>query len=427
MKSAAQTHYITPDDLRIGYYVQLDLAWMDHPFAFRNFLIKNDEQITKIRKLNLRQIRYDPSRSTVAPSSNQAIPHEAEFPKTIQIHFTSKITSPTLSNIQQSNRLNQLNNIRLNCTKAFTKNATAAHEATCILIHHPKRAKEIATNLVDEMVNSIITESDVALHAISNNANVNGNSNHAINVTVLALMLAKSLGISADDAAMLGIASIFHEIGKTNNLQNKSYLDLHCEAGAKIARNSGLPERVANIIFQHLEYSDGSGHPMHIFNDKIDALARILILVNYFDNLCNPENAEEAMTPYEALQYMYAYQASKFDTSLIKHLIKLIGVYPSGSVVQLSNNAYGIVMAVNADKPLQPLVMIYSPEVARATPVVINLSEDISLSIKRCLNPNKIPKDAFDYLKPSKRICYYFHKKEVANTDEMPLENAIAA
>ena len=421
MKQATQSHYITTDDLCIGLYVHLDLGWMDHPFTFSSFLIKNEEQITKIRALNLWQIRYDPLRSTANPQLEVS---KDDFPKTIQIAYEPEITTPTPSPAQQSNRLNQLNSARLHCEKAFAKNANTAREATRILIHHPEHAKKLAENLVDEMVNSIITESDVTLHAISSNGNT-ANSNHTINVSVLALMLAKSLDIRAEDAVMLGVASIFHDVGKTDNNQNRSYVDLHCEAGARIARHSGLSERISNIIFQHHEYSDGSGYPLHILNDKIDALARILILVNYYDNLCNPENSTEGMTPYEALQHMYVYQAQKFDSALLKHLIKLLGVYPSGSVVQLSNNAYGVVMAINPDKPLQPLVMIYSPEVARETPVVIDLSEDINLTIKHCLNPNKLPQEVFNYLKPSKRINYYFLKEEV-HTAETVLENGLA-
>lgn len=412
MKQATESHYISPDDLRIGHYVHLDLGWMGHPFTFSNFQIKDEEQISKIRGLNLQKVRYNPLRSKVA----------YEFPKTIQEDWTPKVipTSP----LQRSERLKQLNNARINCEKEFARNANATREAVRILIHHPEHATKMAENVVSEMVSSIITESDVALHAIDSN-NIPGYSNHSLNVAVLGLMLAKSLDLKESDATMLGMASIFHDVGKSDNYQTKSYVDLHCEAGARIALRSGFSERVSKIILQHHEYSDGSGYPMHLTSEKIDGLAHILTLVNHYDNLCNPNNAADAMTPYEALQYMYVYQAQKFDLALLKRLIKLLGVYPSGSVVQLSNDVYGIVTAVNPNKPLQPLVMIYSPDVARETPVVIDLSEDIDISIKQCMNPNKLPPEVFGYLKPSKRINYYFLKKEETKDSETVLESSI--
>jgi putative nucleotidyltransferase with HDIG domain len=417
MKQATQSHYITPDDLSIGYYVHLDLGWMDHPFTFSHFLIKNEEQITKIRALNLWQIRYDPLRSTVVPAATKI----DDFPKTIQIDPAPRAAKP--SPTQKSDRLKQLNSLRLNCEKAFSKNANSAREAIRILIHHPEHAKKIAENLVDEMVNSIITESDVTLHAIRSEANT-GHSNHSINVSVLALMLAKSLDVQKEEAATLGMASIFHDVGKAENHQNRSYVDLHCEAGERIARHSGLSERTANIIRQHHEYSDGSGYPMHMTNDQIDALARILILVNHYDNLCNPDHSSDGMTPYEALQHMYVYEAKKFDTVLLKRFIKLLGVYPMGSVVQLSSGAYGVVEAINPNKPLQPFVMIYSATVARETPIVIDLSEEITLTIKHCIHPNKLPQEVLNYLKPSKRVNYYILKNEEAthSTDKTATE-----
>ena len=70
-------HFVRPEDLRVGLYVHLDLGWMDHPFTFSNFMIKDEDQIKKIRALKLDKIRYDPMRSTVVP----------DFPKTIETNW----------------------------------------------------------------------------------------------------------------------------------------------------------------------------------------------------------------------------------------------------------------------------------------------------------------------------------------------------
>ena len=55
-------NYITLDQLRIGLYVYLDLKWFEHPFAFNNFKIKDEEQIKIIKTLGLKKVRYDPAR-----------------------------------------------------------------------------------------------------------------------------------------------------------------------------------------------------------------------------------------------------------------------------------------------------------------------------------------------------------------------------
>ena len=63
-------------------------------------------------------------------------------------------------------------------------------------------------------------------------------------------------------------------------------------------------------------------------------------------------------------------------------------------------------------KPLLPLIQMYAPEVARETPVVIDLAEKHGVTIKKCLRPAQLPPEVFDYLRPSKRVSYYFIKPE---------------
>lgn len=458
-----QGHYISPDDLCIGIYVHLDLGWMDHPFSFSNFMVNNEEQIRKIRALNLKKIRYDPLRSKVLPKASKpaqpdaavttvalskptppdvtaAIPTQPVQPDVTSPTATpSKPTPPDVSApaiasssfapptlLQRAERLKKLNAAVLDSEKSFAKTATASRDAIRILTHNPENSRKIVEQLIDEMVNSAITENNVVLHAISSNNASLGNFVHPLNVAVLALMLAKSLDMREDAAARLGVAAMFHDAGKEDGPKNKSFVNMHSEAGARVALRLGLSENISKIIAQHHEYRDGSGLPMGLRDNEIDPLARILILTNHFDNLCNPPNPDEAMTPYEALSHMYTSQAQKFDPTLLKLLVKLLGVYPPGSVVQLSNGVYGIVIAVNADMPFLPLVMIYVPEVARETPVIVDLSEEASLRIKACLRPAQLPIDVFCYLKPSKRISYYFLNKSEAYGVNPHVKNAFS-
>lgn len=412
LKDITQGHFIHPDDLRIGIYVHLDLGWMDHPFTFNNFKIKDEDQIQKIRALKLEKIRYDPKRSDVIP----------EFPKTIQAEWipAAPPPSPAASKnpSQRSNRLKKLNETILESEQEFARNASTAREAVRNLKDHPEHSKKVAEKMVTDMVNSVITESDIVLHAISRNSRDQVNFIHPLNVTVLALMMAKSLNMSKEDAAELGVAAMFHDVGKEEQLQNKSFVDMHSEIGARIAMRAGLSEQISRIILQHHEYTDGSGFPMHLRGDMIDPLARVLVLVNHYDNLCNPPNPVEAMTPYEALSHMFVSQAKLFDNSMLQLLVKLLGIYPPGSVVQLSNDEYGIVMTTNPSKPLLPLIMLYVPEVARETPVIVDLSEGKYGTIKKCLKPAQLPREAFDYLKPAKRASYYFLNKTDIDSPE---------
>lgn len=417
-----KSHYTHPDQLCVGLYIHLDLGWMDHPFTFSNFKIKSQDQIEKIRALQLKQLRYDPLRSDCEPL----------LAATVQAAWTSAktVTSPVAAapDLQQrSNRLRQLNDIILACERKFAADADKVRAITYNLSAHPVSARGEAELLVTQMVNSVFTESDVVLHAVGSNQSQQENYVHALNVTVLALMLAKALDMSDDDVHELGMAAIFHDIGKAESPFNKSFIDMHCELGARLALQAGMSERIARIILQHHEYVDGSGRPKHLKEVQIDPLARLLVIVNDYENLCNPANPVEAMTPYEALSHMYVATPQKYDETILRLLIKSLGVYPPGSIVQLSNGVYGIVMTVNPQKPLLPFVMIHEPKVSRETPVVIDLSEEADISIKKCLRPLQLSQDAFDYLRPRKRICYYFLNKQPTDGAPSDMVDAIAA
>lgn len=401
-----QGHYISPDQLCIGLYVHLDLGWMQHPFTFSNFKIKDDEQIRKIRALNLRKIRYDPNRSDVAPVFSRTIP-VATAPQPVAAPEPVAPPDP----IRRAARLKQLNAAVLETEQAYFKNAGTVRAAVRNLPQHPEQSRATAETLINRWVDSVITEGDVALHAISSSDQGHENYVHPFNVTVLALMLAKSLDVKAEDAATVGMAAMFHDVGKDEQPRNKSFMDMHCTLGASIAERAGMSERVARIIREHHEYVDGSGFPLHLKGDSIDPLARLLALVNHFDNLCNPADPDAAMTPYEALATLYANLQHKFDATMLKVLVRSLGVYPPGSIVQLSNDMYGAVLTTNPDKPMLPLVMLHMPKVSRDTPVIIDLSEEKGLMIKRCLRPETLPREVLDYLKPRKRMSYYFMKK----------------
>lgn len=416
-----KSHYIHPDQLCVGLYIHLDLGWMGHPFTFSNFKIKDEGQIEKIRALKLKQLRYDPLRSDCEPLLPPTVP-AAWAPMKVAVPSAS----PALDLQKRSNRLKQLNDIILSCERKFVVDAHRVRAVTRNLSAHPASAREEAELLVNQMVKSALTESDVVLHAVGSNHSQQENYVHSLNVAVLALMLAKALDMSDEDARELGLAAIFHDIGKAESPLNKSFIDMHCELGSRLALQSGMSERIARIILQHHEYVDGSGYPKHLKEAQIDPLARLLVIVNDYENLCNPANPADVMTPYEALSHMYVTQPQKFDSTILRLLIKSLGVYPPGSIVQLSNGVYGIVMTVNPQKPLLPFVMIHEPKVSRETPVVIDLSEEVGLSIKKCLRPLQLPQDAFEYLRPRKRICYYFLNKQPAEGVPLDMTDVIA-
>jgi HD-GYP domain-containing protein (c-di-GMP phosphodiesterase class II) len=187
----------------------------------------------------------------------------------------------------------------------------------------------------------------------------------------------------------------------------KQYED-HVAHGVVHARKMGLATGALLVVAQHHEHADGSGFPLRLGGDKITLPARIVALVNRYDNLCNPHFAARGLTPHEALALLYAGSAQKFDTGVLNHFIKMMGVYPAGSVVQLSDERFALVVNVHSSRPLKPRVLVHDPEVPRDEALVLDLQTRPELSIRRSLKPLQLPPAALDYLAPAKRVVYFF-------------------
>lgn len=427
--------YIDVGQLRVGLYVHLDLGWMDHPFGMSNFKLKDEDQISKIKKIGLKKLRYDPKRSDCEPlpiprvnlnTGNVSDVNLQADPvlltdNNVQNGSAANDPNGTASELQQQRleRLRQLNRALDESEKSFIAAGNTARTALKNMLTQPKQSITEAESLVNAMVDCALNQNEIAIQAINGSRSNDSNYVHSLNVTVLTLMMARSLSISEADSRELAMAALFHDIGKmeipdkillkkdTLTKSEQSYYEQHSELGARMAKQSGLSDRVARIILQHHECADSTGYPKHLKAEQTDPLARLVAMINGYDNLCNPGNGTAGRTPYEALAHMFANQRSKYDEVLLKHLIKSLGVYPPGSIVQLSNGLHGVVIAVNPGKPLRPYVMLHDALAQRHPPPILDLREEPSINITICMKPSQLPEDALNYLNPRKRISYF--------------------
>ncbi len=147
----------------------------------------------------------------------------------------------------------------------------------------------------------------------------------------------------------------------------------------------------------------------HLAGEDIALPARIVSLVNRFDNLCNPPLLALAMTPHEALSHLFANQRSKYDATVLNLFIRMMGVYPAGSVVQLTDGRFALVISVNAKRPLKPRVLVFDPAIPRDEALDLDLDRAGNLGIRRSLRAAQLPDDARDYLAPRpQRLAYFF-------------------
>lgn len=414
----SQLPLITPAQLRVGVYVHLGVGWMHHPFPLNKFKIKSAEQIQIIRGLDLAHVYWDPELSDVP-----ALP--AEQPTLVAEPPPSPVVEQQIA--AKEARLESNKRRRAAYTgmsKAFHETALTVRAINKNLFSTPARTIADAEQLVGKLVDSFLSASEVLLQVLADKQSGDDQYFHGLNVSILCLMVGRELGLSADICRILGMGGLFHDIGLAEvpsriimkkeplNRAEQELRRLHCDYGLKIARQVNLPGEIHPIIASHHEHMDGTGYPKGLAGEQIAPLVRIVATVNHYDNLCNPPNLADALTPHEALKLMYAQHRGKFDPRTLQTLIRSLGVYPPGTLVKLSNDMLGVVVAVSPSHPLKPSIMLHDENVAPEDAPIVDLSEDGDLSIVKAVRPATLTRAVLDYLCPRQRVSYYFDTRQ---------------
>ncbi|MFZ5483072.1 MAG: HD-GYP domain-containing protein [Pseudomonadota bacterium] len=416
MPDSAEFVSIGIDQLQVGLFITLDLKWLDHQFLTNSFKIKDEKQLQELRALGLRTIRYDPRRSDRPPLPAASVP-VAEPPPVID-------NSAELAAIERKKarieRLQKLRQSVTQCEKQLVEAATTLKTINQNLYARPQECVKSAVDLVGRMADSLLVDKDLAIHAMNDKVAGEDVYFHSLNVSVLAMMLGKEMGLSRPEIGLIGLGALFHDIGKTkipDKILRKqtpltpaeaNFLAEHPRYGEEIGRTMKLPAPVIDVILHHHENLDGSGYPDHLDDRTLTRPTRIVAIANCFDNLCNQVNPAKSFTPYEAVSHMFAKLRKQFDPNALSVFIHSMGVYPPGTVVQLNDQLWGMVVSVNVRQPLKPVVLIYDPEVPKEEAILINLDEEPDFRVERTFRPTEIPREVFEYLSPRRRVTYYF-------------------
>ena len=408
---------ITMDQLRVGLYIDLDLKWFEHPFAFSHFKIKNEEQIKTIRSLGLKTVRCNPPLSDVSlpPQGTQ---QEAPPPAAAQ---TKPEASPMLAaKHAMIERIKLQREAAARIENAFVNTANTIRDIDKNLYSKPAETVRQATRLVTQIADAIITEPELAIHVMGDKMGGEELYFHSLNVTILSMMMARDIKLPQAVVGALGMGALFHDIGHKQiphqilqkmaplTQAERNFYELHPQYGVEIGLRLQFSPSTQAIIREHHELFDGSGYPAKLKGEAIGVLPRIVVIANHYDELCNPVNINNALTPHEALSLMFAKLRSKFDPKLLQVFIRCLGVYPPGTIVQLSNGVIGMVTTINTAKPMKPMIMIYDAAIPREEAILVDMEHETDINIAKSIRPAQVPREIYNYLSPRKRVSYYF-------------------
>ncbi len=402
-------------------FVHLDTGWMGHPFPLSSFRIASAAQIDTIRSLGLKRVRWSPQQSdpevvaaAVKPAAAEAgadfplLPEPAPQPAAPALHETADPRS-RLEHQREALRLAE---------GQFAEASKACRQVFDLVPAQPRQAGAQAGTVTRTLLHKMLGHQEVCIRLLTEGAGEQS-ALHPLNVAIISLLMGRSFGFAEPDMEDLGVGALLHDIGKSElpprlrrassqfSLTERAVYEEHVLLGVELAQRMGLTPGATQVIAQHHEHADGSGFPHGLNTDRMSYAARIVALVNRYDNLCNPHLPDDALTPHEALSLLFAKGQAQFDTAILGAFIRMMGVYPAGSTVQLTDDRYALVVAVNSSRPLKPGVLVHDPSVPREAALVLELESAGGLGIRRSLRPQQLPTAALDYLAPRQRVAYY--------------------
>ena len=426
---------VTVDQLREGVFIRLNLKWYEHPFLFNSFKITSTEQIGTLRELGISKVICIPEKSDVLPLPHQETPSPAEKPKAEPVPAPESANAKKLWVIkkEQIERLKQRRAKDAKCEKRFNESVTEVKNIMQNADIGSKETYEESDKLLQSIVSSLMPEKESAVQLMNTKFGKENIFFHSLNVAVLSMMLGREYGLNAEMMRILGFGALFHDIGKGRIPKKVLYkttaptraefkfYQLHPMYGVEIlSKLEMVPPAAMTTVYQHHERVDGQGFPEKLTGKEITLFAKIVSIANVYDNHCNKRDPKDALTPHEALSYMFGVQKDQFDQELLSLFIHCLGVYPPGTIVKLSNGLIGMVISVNSLNPLYPSLIIYNPDIPKKEALIYDLMNEPHLQIDSSLKPSQLTHDAYEYLSPRTRVTYYMAESETGQSRFTP-------
>ncbi|MDD8059692.1 MULTISPECIES: HD-GYP domain-containing protein [Shewanella] len=404
---------VTVEQLEVGTFIRLPISWKDHPFLFSSFKIKNTAQIELIKGLGLKDVFIDPEKSDIEPVTSdkpEQVPTEEEL---------NALKEQMLSD--KSAKINEQQKLKRDLKKTeqqFDRSVSMMRSMVSKVSSRPLNAVSEAKDLISNLTNMLLNSDNLALHLMSDAKNEEHIYHHSLNVAMLCMLMAKELGWSREEVETIGIGALFHDIGKLkvpSTILNKrvplsapeeNFIKQHPLMSINFLKLAdSFPEAAKPLIANHHEFLDGSGFPQGLKADKLDKMSQLIAVVNEYDILCNGTNQVKAKPPSVALGMLYKNYNNKLNNEYVSKLIKMLGIYPPGSIIELSSGQFAMVMSVNLQQLLYPNVIVYDQLVPKDQAPIVSL-QNHNMSIVRSLPAAALPKKIHAYLSPRDKISF---------------------
>ncbi|MFL0811493.1 MAG: HD-GYP domain-containing protein [Agarilytica sp.] len=231
--------------------------------------------------------------------------------------------------------------------------------------------QQAAKVTVQECVDSVLRNPDALLWMAKIREESAYTAEHSMNVCILAVVFGRHLGLPKEEIELLGLCGLLHDLGKMRvpveilekagklTTKEMNMMKAHTVHGRNLLlQTPNFDPAIIDAAYSHHERIDGSGYPRKLDAEKISQYARIIGIVDAYDAITANRCYAKARSSTEALRIIYEERGKQFDEDLAVQFIKVIGLFPVGSVVELYNSEVGIVIENNVNRGHLPRVIL---------------------------------------------------------------------
>jgi len=376
---AVKTVKLGVDKLEVGMFVSsLDRPWVDTPFPLQGFFVINYEDINELR-LFCKEVYIDVTLGKCpehykadllipAPVSElkKSVPKDRSGkPRMIPNVAALRISRGVYhTRIPVKKEILKAQKLHHRLAETFSEFMYKLRQGSYVNIAEPSK-------IIDQLVDSVTRNPDAMIWLARVRKWDNYSYHHSIRATIWATIFGRHVGLNREGMRALALGTMLCEVGmarvpqelleKTQayTAEEERTIRQHIQHSLEIvSKMEGVSPFARSVVATHHEYFDGSGYPKGISGDEIPYLGKIAGIAYAYDELRHPRQATNSITPAAAMNKLYQLRDVAYQAELVDEFIQAIGIYPAGSLVELSTSEIGVIIEQNATLKLSPKVMV---------------------------------------------------------------------